>query len=196
MKTESLPYPLVDVCHGIMVPEFVGGGMGCVCFAPQQVEVFSHPSPVKMGIAYGRKEIFPAGQKLFDDLIISAHNLQHGVMQDNVMLVMPFGITYIQDALFKIYIFPEKQPCFVCADPAAVKEPEKDRNSHFSYKGLLPVVDNRYMVALTEKAAELFQSKSMGNVGPPFFSGNLRRLYRGHAAAIQKTDKTVHHIYP
>ena len=52
MEAEALSHPPVDVHHGIMVPEFVGGGMGCVHFAPQQVEVFGHPSPVKMGIPY------------------------------------------------------------------------------------------------------------------------------------------------
>ena len=112
------------------------------------------------------------------------------------MLVMPLGILYVQDAPSKIHIFPGEQPCFVCADPAAVKEPEKDGNGHFPYEGLLPVVDDRYMVALMEKAAEFFLRESMGDIGPPFFSGNLRGLYRREAPAVQETDKAVHHIDP
>ena len=109
---------------------------------------------------------------------------------------MPLGILNVQDTLLKIHIFPGEQPCFVCADPAAVKEPEKDGNGHFPYKGLLPVVDDRYMVALMEKAAEFLLRESMGDIGPSFFPGDLWRLYRREAPAVQETDKAVHHIDP
>ena len=94
---------------------------------------------------------------------------------------MPLGILNVQDTLFKIHIFPGEQPCFVCADPAAVKEPEKDGNGNFPYEGLLPAVDDRYMVALMEKAAEFFLRESMGDIDPPFFPG-------GSVGVLQERD--------
>ncbi len=112
------------------------------------------------------------------------------------MLVMPLGVLYVQDAPFKVCIFPGEQPCFIRADPAAVKEPEKDGDGHFPYDRLFPVVDDGDMVALMEETAELFLCKGMGDVSPHFLTGNLRGLYRGQTPPIQETDKAVHHIDP
>ena len=93
MEPEPLAHPLVEICHGIMVPEFIGGGMRRVCLALQQIEVLCHPAPVEMGVPYGREKVFPAGHKSADGCIVSAHDLQHRVMQHNIMLVMPFSMS-------------------------------------------------------------------------------------------------------
>ncbi len=171
MELKAPSHPPVDIFHGIMVPEFVGSSVGCVHPAPQEVKVFGHPPPVEMRIPYGREEIFPPGHNLPNGRIVPAHDFQHGVMQDNVMLVMPLGVLYVQDAPFKVCIFPGEQPCFVRADPAAVKEPEKDGDGHFPYDRLFPVVDDGDMVALMEETAELFLCKGMGDVSPHFLTG-------------------------
>lgn len=162
MELKAPPHPPVDIFHGIMVPEFVGSSVGCVHPAPQEVKVFGHPPPVEMRIPYGREEIFPPGHNLPNGRIVPAHDFQHGVMQDNVMLVMPLWVLYVQGAPFKVCIFPGEQPCFVRADPAAVKGPEKDGDGHFPYGRLFPVVDDGDMVALMEETAELFLCKGMG----------------------------------
>ena len=49
-----------------------------------------------MGIPYGREEIFPLRHDAVNGCIISAHDLQHGIVQNNVVLVMPLGILDIQ----------------------------------------------------------------------------------------------------
>ena len=34
MEFKTIACPLVEVCYSIMVAEFVGGGVGCIGFAP------------------------------------------------------------------------------------------------------------------------------------------------------------------
>lgn len=34
MEFKTMACPLVEVCYSIMVAEFVGGGVGCIGFAP------------------------------------------------------------------------------------------------------------------------------------------------------------------
>lgn len=196
MELEPLIHPLVDICHGIMMPEFIGGGMGCVCLAPQQIEVLRHPAPVEMGVPYGREKVFPARYKFADSCIVSAHDLQHRVMQHDIMLVMAFGILYIQDALFKVHIVPAEQPRFIRTDPAAVKEPEKYGDSHLPYSSFHPVFDDGDMVTFIEKPAEFFLGESVGDIDPPFFPWDLRGLYGGQLPAVQETYKAVHNIDP
>jgi len=46
-------------------------------------------------------------------------------MKYNIMLSMAFGITDIQNALIKIYVFDTQQTGFIGPDPATVKKAEK-----------------------------------------------------------------------
>ena len=61
-----------------------------------------------MGIPYGREEIFPLRHDGVNGCIISAHDLQHGIVQNNEVLDMPLGILDIQYPSPQIHIFHEE----------------------------------------------------------------------------------------
>jgi hypothetical protein len=93
-----------------------------------------------------REKISP-GRILFPDYgIVFLYDVQHGIMKYNIMLSMAFGITNIQNALIKIYVFNTQQTGFIGPNPATIKKAEKYGDCGSSGPLFLCAASVRYVV--------------------------------------------------
>lgn len=74
-----------------MVPEYVCSGMPvCRYRAPDPAEIFLYPCMGMRLVSQGWEKILPVGETFPDCVVITLHQARHTVMQDNIMLIMPF----------------------------------------------------------------------------------------------------------
>ena len=88
IEPKSLIDPSVDIDDRIMVTKFVGGGMCGVCPVPDLPERLCDPSLFITGVVPGWKKILPSGHQFFNRAVICPQKLRHGIMQNDIMLVI------------------------------------------------------------------------------------------------------------
>jgi hypothetical protein len=117
-------------------------------------------------------------------------------MKYNIMLSMAFGITDIQNALIKIYVFDTKQTGFIGPNPTTVKKAEKYGDCDSSGPLFLCAASVGYVVTCIKDIFQFILCKCMRNVGSSFFPRNFRFPDICFSTFSQITDEADNNIDP
>lgn len=88
MELKSGICPSIYVMDGIIMAEFVCGGLRAVSFFPKGVKVLDNPASRVRLIMHGREKAGSSRDEPVRSGIISPHQFRHGVMQYDIMPVI------------------------------------------------------------------------------------------------------------
>jgi hypothetical protein len=117
-------------------------------------------------------------------------------MKYNIMLSMAFGITDIQNALIKIYVFDTQQTGFIGPNPAAVKKAEKYGDCDSSGPLFLCAASVRNVVACIKEISQFIPCKCMRDVGTSLYFRNFRFPDICFSTLPEISDKADNNINP